>query len=150
MLLLVSASVLIADGEHILLRQQADSLTITLFGAPRVGPSQIDVLVLDKNGNPVLDADVRLRCGGSAAHAVPGANKFLYTATLHFPRAGRIPIAIKIGPTEVSGQIPVEPQAPPLIAYWPYFAVVPIAIVLFALNQWLKDKRRVRRLAVRP
>ena len=45
----------------------------------------------------------------------------------------------------INGEIDVPPAAPPWAAYWPYFALVPAAILLFALNQWLKAKRDGRR-----
>jgi hypothetical protein len=149
-LLLLGASLLLADGGAILLRKHAGPLLITAFGMPRVGPSEISVLVQDRNFNPVLDADIEIAVGYSVVHAVHGPNKLLYTAIVELPCAGKIPIIIKSGEFEVTGEIEVEPQTPPLVAYWPYFAVVPVIVALFALNQWLKSKRRVRRLAARP
>lgn len=146
MALLISASVLMADGGRILLRKQAGPMLVTAFGTPRVGPTDITVLVQGPNGSPVLDADVNIRAGDSDVRAIPGTNKLMYTAVVRLPRAGKVPLIIRVGAIEVSGEIQVEPEAPPLIAYWPYFALVPLGVALFTLNQWLKSKRRVRRL----
>jgi hypothetical protein len=148
--LLIGACALMADGGAILLRKQAGPLLITAFGAPRVGPSEISVLVQDTKKNPVLDAEVELRAGDSDVRAVHGTNRLMYTAVVQLPRAGKMPITIRVGALQVSGEIQVEPEPSPVIAYWPYFALVPLAVALFALNQWLKSKRRVRRLAARP
>jgi hypothetical protein len=136
---------LLADGGAILLRKQAGPLLITVFGTPRVGLTDFSVLV-QKENDPVLDADVELRVGDSAARATPGANKLMYLAAIRLTRAGKVPITVRVGDVEVTGAIQVEPQPPPLVAYWPYFAVVPLAIMLFALNQSLKNRRRLRRL----
>jgi hypothetical protein len=38
--------------------------------------------------------------------------------------------------------LPVRAPEAPLLAHWPYFAALPVMILLFALNQWLKLRRR--------
>jgi hypothetical protein len=136
---------LVADGGGILLQKKAGALLVTAFGTPRVGASEISVLV-QRNGDPVLDAEVNVRVGESAAHAVHAANKLMYTAVLELARTGKTPIVITIGQVKVTGEVQVQPP----VVYWPYYAVLPAAIALFALNQWLKSKRRVRRFATRP
>lgn len=136
-----------ADGGAILLRKQAGPLLITVFGTPRVGSSDFSVLVQRAN-DPVLDADVELRVADVAAHARHGVNRLMYTANIELEHAGNTPIAVRVGNVEVTGEIQVEPEAPPLVAYWAYLGVVPLAILLFALNQWLKSKRH--RLGARP
>jgi hypothetical protein len=145
LILLIGACALLADGGSVVLRKQAGPLLITVFGTPRVGVSDFSVLV-QKANDPVLDADVELRVDDAVARAVHGTNKLMYAAAVRLAHAGKLPIAVRVGGLEVSGEIQVEPEAPPIVAYWPYFALVPLAIVLFALNQCVKSKRRVRRL----
>ena len=73
------------------------------------------------------------------------ANKILYSASVSFPTAGRWRVRIVVGTTSCETELAVLPAQPPLLAYWPYFAIVPAGIGLFALNQALKRRRQNRR-----
>jgi hypothetical protein len=43
---------------------------------------------------------------------------------------------------EVSCELPVAPAATGVTRIWPYLAIPPLAIALFALHQWLAARRR--------
>ena len=44
--------------------------------------------------------------------------------------------------TDVSCELPVVPAAGTLARIWPYLAIPPLAVSLFALHQWLVVRRR--------
>ncbi|MBV9084087.1 MAG: hypothetical protein JOZ62_15535, partial [Acidobacteriaceae bacterium] len=106
---------------------------------------------------PVLDATVvfRLSRPGRAAIVTRttrsmGTNKLLYAATIAMPSAGEWQAQVDCNGTVVTGVVNVFPPEPRWIVYWPYFALVPTALALFAINQWLKVKRGVRNRRARP
>lgn len=148
---------LFADGGAVLLHKSAGQFVVTVFGTPQVGTSDLSVFVQNaQDRNPVLDAEVTLRLGGASVRATHEAatNKLLYAANVELSHAGRTHLEVTIERAGervvIEGDLDVMPASPPILAYWPYFALVPTAILLFALNQRLKNKRRVSRLAVRP
>lgn len=156
-LLLIAAALLSADGGSVLLRKQSGPFLITVFGTPQVGSTDFSVLVQNASDrSAILDAYVELRIGDAQARAThqQATNKFLYAASVALSHAGKSHLEVSVtsnGRTAiVDGDIVVLPAASPLIAYWPYFALVPVAILLFALNQWLKKKRDLRRLEAPP
>ena len=132
---------------------------MTLFGSPsplRTGPADLSVLLETAGGNePILDATVSLtlyrgnaRVIAAATHA-QATNKLLYAALPDLSEAGQWQVAVGVEKggvhSEVRGTIEVLPGPPAVLFYWPYFLVVPLAIGLFALNQWLKKKEAARR-----
>lgn len=159
----VSAAILFADGGTLVLRKQAGPLAISVFSSPepmRVGPADLSVMVqraADKS--EVLDANVKLHLTHAGPEGISevfapathsnATNKLLYAARLSLPAAGvwRLTAIVdsKNGSAEVAGEVTVRPPQPPIFAYWPYFAVVPLVVILFAVNQWLKKKRQVNR-----
>jgi hypothetical protein len=150
-----------ADGGTIILRKQAGPLTISVFGSPeplRVGAGDLSVMVQKSDDNSsVLDANVKLRLSHSSSEGISevfapathanATNKLLYAARVNLPAQGVWKLVAivdsKLGNAEVAGEINVMPPQPPIVAYWPYFAVVPLIIVLFVINQWLKSKRKI-------
>ncbi len=154
---------LFADGGTLVLHKQAGPLTISIFSTPeplRVGTADLSVMVqraMDKS--EVLDAKVELHLTHSSPDGIAevfaptthsnATNKLLYAAHLNLPAAGlwRLVAIVdsKNGSAEVAGEVTVEPPQPPILAYWPYFAVLPLILILFAVNQWLKRKRQVNR-----
>lgn len=146
-LLLCVAPAVFADGGRLLVHGDAGPFRISLFGSPQVGPNDLSVLVQNAaNGEPVLDASVQIRSDGrsfDATHDVP-ANKILYAAIVQLPQAGPVPITITVNSASTNGTIDVAPAPSRLATYWPYFAVVPAAVLLFALNQYLKRQRATR------
>jgi hypothetical protein len=156
-LFLVTAALLSADGGSVLLRKQSGSFVITVFGTPRVGLTDFSVLVQNADTRaPVLDAEVDIRIAHNIKFATHEAaiDKLLYAALIKLPQAGKSHLEVSVTfhgqTTIIEGDVDVAPATPPWIAYWPYFAIVPAAILLFALNQWLKNKRQLKRLAAPP
>ncbi len=145
------------------LRKQAGPFEITLFSTPsplRVGRADLSVMVQRvSDQSPVLDANVKLhlrRRGGdniievfAPARHENATNKLLYAASVNFIRAGDWLAEVEViegGATaDVAGQVTVLPASAPLIAYWPYFALVPLAIALFVFNRWLRQRREYLR-----
>jgi hypothetical protein len=152
----VFAGCLWAHGGVLLLHQQAGPYIVSLFStdAPlRAGSQDFTVLLQNvADGTPQLDANVTLtfrksdakeqieaRCGQSA-------NKLLYAASTHlFAGVWNVTIAIHSSAGSVAtakNSLTILDKQPPIAAYWPYFALVPAAILLFILNRRLKANRR--------
>lgn len=146
---------LYADGGTLQFRKPAGPFTVTLFSMPvplRVGAADLSVLVQDWQNNALVDGSVTLRISRAGekdtvekATTQQATNKLLYAATIELQRAGKWHIQIRVLRGGVSGtaegEIDVLPEEPPLETFWFYFAVVPIGIFLFALNQWLKRQQ---------
>ncbi len=151
---------LLADGGTLLLRQHAGPLIISIFSTPeplRVGSGDISVMVQkSEDKSTVLDATVKLHLTHTtpdgisevfvpATHA-KATNKLLYASQVNLAAEGSWKLVStvnsKVGNAEVAANIDVMPPEPRILAYWPYFAVVPVIIILFAMNQWLKAKRK--------
>jgi hypothetical protein len=153
-LLLAAAAILHADGGSVLLRQQDGPFLITVFGTPQVGRTDFSVLVQNAaNLSPVLDADVDIFVAHNMSRAThqQATNKLLYAATIQFFRPGSYSMLVRASRNgevgSIDGNITVATATPPWISFWPYFALVPAAVLLFALNQWLKSNRLKRRPA---
>lgn len=123
----------------------------------RVGPADFSVLVQNADTNDVLlNGVVELRFGRQGANEIrirptPGeaSNKLLYAASVDLPEAGDWSLTAQCrvdGETaNLRGKISVLAPEPPLLNYWPYFLIVPLAIALFVMNQVLKGRRRTAR-----
>jgi hypothetical protein len=159
-LLPVCAGCLLADGGALLVRQNAGPLTISIFSSPeplRVGTGDLSVMVQKSDDkSTVLDAKVKLHLTHTtpdgisevfvpATHA-KATNKLLYASQVNLTAQGPWKLVTtvdsKAGSAEIAVNINVLPAEPRIFAYWPYFAVVPLIIVLFAINQWLKARRK--------
>ena len=157
--LLLITGFLFADGGTVQLRKQVGSLMITVFSTPvplRVGIADLSTMI-QKAGDQtaVLDGTVMLHLAKSgereilvAATPAQATNKLLYGARVTLPSSGdwrlHVYVTVRGEAAEVSGQIDVLPEQPPLVAYWEYFMVVPVGVTLFAMNQHLKSRRLVR------
>jgi len=142
------------------LMQAAGPFTITLFAAPAVlgvGPADLSVLVQSRPDDAsVLDARVAITAvppeGTTAAPVTVDAthdaatNKLLYAATVTLPVPGtwtaRVVVQRDAERADVACELPVVPAAGTLARIWPYLAVPPLAVSLFALHQWLLARRR--------
>jgi hypothetical protein len=103
--------------------------------------------------SPILDATVSLHLSDDsgielsarATHA-QATNKLLYAALPAVPGAGNWSVRVTVARGEeramVEGKVQVLPAPHALVHYWPYFAIVPCAVGLFVLNQYLKAKQR--------
>jgi len=141
-----------ADGGLVRLSAEAGPFRLTAFTSPtplRAGPVDVSVLVQDAaDGAPVLDAEVEVRAmaasGGEAiveaATRGGASNRLLRSALLRIPDAGRFTLEVLVTRRGVSAraacEIDVLPALSAPIAYWPYFALPPAAIVLFTLRRW--------------
>jgi hypothetical protein len=163
--LALACSSALADGGALLLHQQVNGLVISVFGAPaplRKGAADLSIMVQSaSNQAPMMDADLRLHVTTRGQPEIltqpthrQATNKLLYAAQIEFPAAGvwRIDVACRTNQqqAEAAGTVTVLQSEPALLTYWPYFALVPAGIFLFALNQWLKKERRVRNRPTRP
>jgi hypothetical protein len=162
---LLAIGLLLGDGGLAQFQGEAGGLVITVFGAPvplRVGLADLAVMVQKADDrSDVLDCDVMLHLSKPgekdiivAAMSGQARNKLLYAAHPVLQKAGEWNLSVEVkGRREtarVNGELTVLPELPPSIAYWPYFAALPIAVTLFALNQWLKAQRKFRNLRARP
>ncbi|MGH9620373.1 MAG: hypothetical protein ACRD45_11815 [Bryobacteraceae bacterium] len=156
----VVSAPLLADGGTLQLQKQSEGLLISLFSSPvplRAGTGDLSVMVQDaKDHSPILDAHVLVHVaqtvnGEIREVAVPAthakaSNKMLYAAQVPFAAAGNwratVDVASHGKTASVSGPLRVLPKQPPIFAYWPFFLVIPVLIILFTLNRLLKRRRR--------
>ena len=160
--LVLTAALLLADGGALILRSQAGPLLISVFSSPqplRVGLADLSVMVQQATDQAaVLDAHVTVHLTQkgptgiveviSPAKHENATNKLLYAARMHLPSAGSWRLVIQAesskGEAQVTGNLKVLGPQPPLLTYWPYFAVIPVIVILFVVNQILKNRRRAR------
>ncbi len=151
-----------ADGGTVQLQKAVGPFLVTVFSEPvpvRVGRADLSVLcqrLSDKS--PVLDANVLFhlrRPGGGeivtytlpAKHSV-ASNKLLYAASVDLPSPGFWQLGVDIEREHVLvstyGNLKVLDKEPPLVTYWPYFLMLPLLVILFSVNRWLRRGRRNR------
>jgi hypothetical protein len=161
--LLAIAACLGAHGGVLLLHERAGPYLISLFSADaplRAGAQDFTVLVQNaEDGNTVLDSGVQLsfRRANTPEVRIEGrvgqsANQLLYAAPAQLAE-GTWQVAISVqapggAAAEASGTVTILPEQSPLASYWPYFAVPPIAVLLFILNRWLKRQSKTARRKV--
>jgi len=149
-----------ADGGTIRVVETAGPFVVGVFSAPeplRVAPADLSVLVLERTGGrPVLDAAVTLEVrppDGSAAGAqrldathAQATNKLLYATPFLpvVPGEWTLHVTVRRGAASatVDGTLPVSPDRVGLAGIWPYLAIPPLAIALYALRAWLTTRRR--------
>lgn len=151
-----------------LFRKQADGFIVTAFGEPaplRVGTADVSVMLQSASDqNTVLGATVNLHLKKSspgsvlevlapASHA-HATNKLLYAARVTLPSAGEWQLSVDVkegnGAASAAGEINVLPPAPAAATYWSYIAIVPIFVLLFVLNRWLRRRWGIRSPQARP
>jgi hypothetical protein len=151
-----------ADGGTVRVVEPVGAFVVTIFSAPeplRVGPADVSVLVQDRrSGAPMLDARVTLEVlapgGGDASptrleatHA-EATNKLLYAARLVTDRAGTWSVRATVqrgsDAVEVDCPLPVAPSASTLTDVWPYLALPPLVVALYALRAHLLRRRQLR------
>jgi hypothetical protein len=151
-----------ADGGKVQFQRQAGPFLITLFSDPsEVHVGRVDLSVLCQKSDDkstILDAKVFLHLtkpGGAeiveftlpASHEA-ATNKTLYAAHLDLPTTGKwkVKVDTRRGSDEasVTGDLNVLPKEPVLVTYWPFFVIVPLIALLFAINRRLKRGRELR------
>jgi hypothetical protein len=148
-----------ADGGTIRVVAPVGAYVVTVFSAPeplRVGAADVSVLVQDRaSGSPLLDAQVTLEVlppGGDATprrleatHAA-ATNKLLHAARVDIDRPGTWTVRVSVyrgsDAVEVQGTLPVIAPASTLSDIWPYLALPPLAVALYALRARLLRRRR--------
>ncbi|MBV8550271.1 MAG: hypothetical protein JOY54_03145 [Acidobacteriaceae bacterium] len=160
--LIAATGTALADGGSLIVRKQTGSLVVSVFSGEspvRIGTSDLSVMVQKASDqSAVMDATVMLRLttrtpAGDVTEVVAPAthakatNKTLYAAnvTLPFPGLWRLSAEVTSGAETagVTADLNVLPQAPPVETYWPYFSVIPFAILLFLFNRWLRGRREL-------
>jgi hypothetical protein len=152
-----------ADGGTLQFQGESNGYLISVFSSPvplRVGAADLSVLVQQSaNHSDVLNAQVlihvsRIESGEIREIAVPAThskatNKLLYAAPVTFPGPAEWKTVVDVeanGSTaSVSGTLHVLPAQAPAAEYWPFFVAIPVIIVLFGINQWLRRRRQIRR-----
>ena len=156
---------LYADGGALVLQKQTADFIVSAFASPvppRAGIADISVLVQSAADRKfILDAEVTVTVSAPgkpafvlAATRAQARNKLLYAATVNFTTGGdwSLKITCNQGGRSLTGltRLTVLPAPPTPIRYWPYFAIIPVMIAFFTLNQWLKAKRNVKSPRAQP
>jgi hypothetical protein len=143
-----------ADGGVVRFNGPAGPFDVTVFTAPtplRAGPLDISVLVRDRaDRRPILDAQVsvQLKPGNGkgltvdvAATRAQATNKLLYAALVDLPGPGPWNMQVKVRQgakvAAVSQRFEAARALPPLLAFWPYLGLPPLAVALFIIHQRL-------------
>jgi len=155
---LLIATVGTADTGQVRRSETVGPYVITVFSAPtppRVGPFEVTVLVQDAAGGAsVTDARVvvtvvslfeaGLSSAANASHERAGSAE-LYGTLFDLPLPGEYSVEshVHAGSTEAALNFTFVAEPPPSAwqTFWPYFALPPAAVALFALHQWLKRRR---------
>ncbi len=150
------------DGGTVRLIERSGPFVITVFSAPeplRVGPADLSILVQDEADDaPVLDARISLEAvpppGGAGevvrleATRAQAINKLFYATpfTPRQPGAWTLGVRVHRGAhvAEAQAVLPVGPAPPGLLRIWPYLALPPAAVALYALAAWLSARRHPR------
>ena len=158
-----------ADGGTVVLQKRSGPFIITLFSDPtpvRVGRADLSVMCQKAEDNsPVLDAKVLLRLRRPStgndiveftlpAKHESASNKLLYAAALDLPSPGNWKINIDVERNgtlaSVGGSLTVLEKQGALLTYWPFFVIVPLVALLFAINRRLRRGRELRHPRARP
>jgi hypothetical protein len=157
-LILHPSSFLRADGGTVRLSEQKGNYRIAVLTAPaflRAGPVDISVLIQDAStGEPVSDVDIAIKavwCGAPAvaiqhsATTEAATNKLYYAATFELPEAGWYALDVSIagarGAEQVHFDLEIAEPLPPYLAMWPSLGWPLLAILLFAIHQFLVKRR---------
>jgi cytochrome c oxidase assembly factor CtaG len=156
------ARVPVAGAHHggvVRLTEKIGAFVITVFTEPtplRAGPVEITVLVQDRDSQrPVLDVEVTVLVLERESDGPPtrieatrqnATNKLMYAAPVHLPAAGpwELQVTVRQGAVmaDVAFEVTAHPPRPLLLSSWPYLALIPLAIGLFGLRQWISRRRR--------
>lgn len=145
-----------ADGGVVVFQQNSAPFIITLFSTEmplRPGPADFSVLVEQADGrSPILDAQVLIELEHEAGTIIrteatrsQARNKLLYCSLINLPKAGKWKVRLHVtrgeSNAEVLGDLQVAAPRALLVSYWKLFALPPITITLFIINQWLRRRR---------
>jgi len=152
------ASVAAADGGRLRAYGEAGEFRIAIFTRPEplsAGPADVSILVQEsESGEAVLDADVTLELSGpgGVTTQLPAArharNRLFYGAAVDLaPGAWTVTARIRRGTADAESRASFEVGTSRIRAAepWPYLAVPPLAVALFAANRGLRRRERKRR-----
>lgn len=150
------------DGGTLRVMEPSGTFVVGVFSTPeplRVAPADLSVLVLERTGgSPVLDASVSMEvrppagsdAGPQRLEATRGraTNKLLYAASFlpGTPGDWTLHVTVTRGTESaaVGCTLPVASDQAGLVGIWPYLAIPPVAIALYALRAWLVARRERR------
>jgi hypothetical protein len=166
---LTASPLLWADGGTVILQKRSGPFMITLFSEPtpvRVGRADLSVMCQKAEDNsPILDAKVllHLRRPPHGADIIEftlpakhenASNKLLYAAALDLPSPGNWKVNVDVERNgilaSVGGSLTVLEKQPAIVTYWPFFIIVPLVALLFAINRRLRRGRELRHPRARP
>jgi hypothetical protein len=145
-----------ADGGVVIFQRTSPPFIITLFSTEmplRPGPADLSVLVEGTyEHSPVLDAQVLIELEHEAGMIIrteatrsQARNKLLYCSLIDVPLSGQWKMRVHVvhgnNAAEMLSNLVVAAPQPVLVSYWKLFAVPPVTIVLFIINQWLRRRR---------
>jgi hypothetical protein len=159
---LLCPATVFADGGTVQFRQKTGPFWISLFTTPApLRPGRVDLSILlesEATHQPLLDAVVHLviakddRTINLDATRAQATNKLLYASQADIPSAGRWNVKVVVDRNgqqgTAAGTLLILDPLPPILVYWPYFAFVPVFILLFAIHQFLKYRENQRRRSV--
>jgi len=159
---LLCPATLLADGGTVQFRQKTGPFWVSLFTTPApLRPGRVDLSVLlesEATHQPLLDAAVHIviRKGARTiildATRAQATNKLLYASQADIPSPGRWDVKVVVDrngqQAAAAGTLLVLDPLPPILIYWPYFAIVPAFILLFAIHQFLRHRENQRRRRV--
>jgi hypothetical protein len=158
--LVVCAGTALGDGGRLRAYGDAGDFRVAVFTRPEpltVGPVDVSVLVQERSsGEAVLNAVVAVELSGpnGVAMSAPAGrhttNRLFYGATVDLaPGAWIVTARIRRGDAAAESRATFavgEAGARPIGA-WPYLAVPPLAVALYAANRGLRRRNRKRRSA---
>lgn len=147
-LLLVAESAA-GDGGQVVLRESQGDWIISLLAHPvplRAGPAALRVLVQDRDGTPVVDAEVQLLLRGPGLHhplrirAQPeAANRLFREVRVELARSGTWEVEVRVTTPTQRALIDTELQVGEPLGnarrYWGAIALGPLGALVIALHQ---------------
>jgi hypothetical protein len=142
-----------ADGGIVIFQRASPPFIITAFSTEmplRPGPADISVLLEKTEGHsPVLDAQVFIELEHERGTIIraeatrsQARNKLLYCSLIQIPLSGQWKIRVRVAHSnkaaEVLGNLVVAAPQPLILSYWKLVAALPLIIILFIINQWLR------------
>ncbi|MGH7178739.1 MAG: hypothetical protein ACREJC_15280 [Tepidisphaeraceae bacterium] len=149
-----AASAARGDGVVLRARETCDQYIIAVFSPPGLNAmAAADLWIVVRNrqtGEVVSDVSVELALASSALCGQPqvlqctASNGSGYKARINLASAGDWPMRIVVRrgnhAAEATCTLPVAASARRVAVLWPYLAIPPVTIALFAVNQWLRGR----------
>jgi hypothetical protein len=146
----------LAGSSTVKWRNETGDRVVTLFSAPAIvmaGPVDFRVLVQDRMGAPVQDADVRLTFSEQTSgerHQIRASQRhdrdvLTYSAHASLPVPGKWNVQISVqdrdARIETSGVVQVLSDPIQEISYWGYVFLPPVLLVAFVYYGWFARQK---------